>query len=68
VKFVEQQRVSAGFVRVLGIPPMLGREFSPQDDRAGGRGVAVLCYALGLEVFAGDSSAFGDTIELGGAA
>src|SRR5580692_5024449 len=30
--FVRQQRVSAGFFRVLGVPPMIGREFNPEED------------------------------------
>ena len=31
--YVQQQRVSAGFFRVLGIAPALGREFSDDEDR-----------------------------------
>src|SRR5688500_4109857 len=33
---VDQRRVSAGFFRVLGVSPALGREFTPDEDRQGG--------------------------------
>ena len=48
---VKQSRVSAGFFRVLGIPPLMGREFTADEDRAGGPAVAILSYALWTRVF-----------------
>jgi hypothetical protein len=38
VEYVKQQRVSAGFFRVLGIAPLIGREFSADEDRKGRSG------------------------------
>jgi len=35
-EYVTQQRVSAGYFRVLGVMPALGREFSDDEDRANG--------------------------------
>src|SRR5437868_2554866 len=35
-QYVKQQRVSAGYFRVLGTPPVLGREFTDDEDRPGG--------------------------------
>ncbi|HWF07830.1 MAG TPA: ABC transporter permease [Bryobacteraceae bacterium] len=67
VKFVRQQRVSAGFFKVLGIPPMLGRAFTRQEDTAGGPAVAVLSYGLWQGLFHGDASAIGKAVELKGA-
>lgn len=67
VKFVQQQRVSAGFFKVLGISPMLGRGFTRQEDTAGGPAVAVLSYGLWQELFHGDASTIGKTVELKGA-
>jgi len=32
VEYVKQQRVSAGFFHVLGIAPLVGREFSVEED------------------------------------
>ena len=34
--FVQQQRVSAGFFRVLGVTPAIGREFTTDEDLPGG--------------------------------
>ncbi len=45
-RYVLQQRVSAGFFRVLGVAPMIGREIQPEEDHTGGPPVAVLSYAL----------------------
>ncbi len=45
-QYVQLQRVSAGFFRVLGVAPALGREFSVDEDRPGGAPVAVLSHGL----------------------
>ena len=37
-EYIQQQRVSAGYFRVLGIAPRIGREFSREEDVPGGRG------------------------------
>jgi MacB-like periplasmic core domain len=42
VLFVRQQRVSAGFFHVLGVAPLIAREFSRAEDTAGGPQVALL--------------------------
>src|SRR5208282_1428328 len=34
--YVKQQRVCAGFFRVLGVRPLIGREFTSDEDRPGG--------------------------------
>jgi predicted permease len=66
VEYVEQQRVSAGFFRVLGVPPMLGREFTREEDRAGGPRAMVVSYALWKLVFGGDPSTLGRAVTLRG--
>jgi predicted permease len=53
-EFVKQQRVSAGFFHVLGVAPQYGREFSREEDRAGGPPVAVLSYAFCHRMFRQD--------------
>ena len=63
---VEQGRVSAGFFRVLGSAPMIGREFSPDEDRPGGPGAVVLSHALWLKYFGGDPNVVGRSILLRG--
>jgi predicted permease len=65
-EYVHQQRVSAGFFRVLGIPPFLGREFSALEDRPGGPAVAVLSHGLWKRSFAGDPQVIGRVIRLKG--
>ena len=64
--YVQQQRVSAGYFHVMGISPALGREFTADEDRAGGTPVAVLNYGLWQSVFKGDRSIVGRTIRLKG--
>ena len=66
LEFVRQQRVSAGFFRVLGIAPQMGREFSRAEDTAGGPAVAVLSYEFWRRVFGEDTSAVGRAIALRG--
>ena len=65
-QYVKQQRVSAGFFRVLGVAPLIGREIDPNEDRAGGPPVAVLSHALWRRVFASDTSIIGRKILLRG--
>src|SRR5882724_1843997 len=59
VLFVRQGRVSAGFFHVLGIAPLIGREFSHAEDTAGGAQVAILSYGLWQRLFRGDGGAVG---------
>ncbi|MFP3942086.1 MAG: ABC transporter permease, partial [Thermoanaerobaculia bacterium] len=63
---LEQQRVSAGFFRVLGVAPRLGREFTPEEDRPGGPAVAVLSHGLWQRAFGGDPSVVGESVLLRG--
>ena len=63
---VQQQRVTAGYFRILGIEPELGREFSGEEDRVNGPAVAVLSHALWTRAFSGDPSIVGRSIILRG--
>ena len=65
---VRQARVSAGYFRVLGIQPLVGREFTTDEDRPGGPAVAVLSHRLWQRVFHGDRGAIGQSILLRGEA
>jgi predicted permease len=66
LEYVRQQRVSAGFFRVLGIAPQIGREFSRSEDTAGGPAVVVLSYEFWQRMLDGDPAALGRAIALGG--
>lgn len=66
IVYVQQLRVSSGYFRVFGVPPMLGREFTPDEDRAGGPSVVVLSHELWMRWFAGDPAVVGRAITLRG--
>ena len=65
-RFADQQRVGAGFFRVLGVLPAVGREFTVDEDVPGGPAVAILSHALWMSAFAGNNSILGQTILLRG--
>ena len=67
VEYVQKQQVCAGFFDVLGIRPLIGREFTRQEDVPGGPNLAVLSYALWQRIFHGDSGIVGSSIDLQGA-
>lgn len=66
VQYVQQERVSAGFFRVLGIAPMMGREFTRDEDRPGGPAVTVLSYHLWKRIFSADPAVIGKSVTLRG--
>lgn len=60
------QTVSAGYLETLGVRPMLGRTFSAEEDRPGGRAVMVMSYELWQRRFGEDRNIVGQTTELDG--
>lgn len=56
--------VSADFARVLGIEPVIGRMFTPEEDRPGGPNVALIGMSVWHERFAGRNDVLGQTIRL----
>lgn len=65
--FVAQQRVGAGYFGVLGVAPLLGREFVAAEDVPGGPPVAILSHELWNGAFA-RADILGQTIRLKGEA
>ncbi|MEJ2079940.1 MAG: ABC transporter permease, partial [Acidobacteriota bacterium] len=65
-EYVEQHRVSASYFHVIGVLPALGREFSREEDTAGGPQATVLSHALWKRMFDGDPRLLGKTILLRG--
>ena len=63
---VAPQRISAGYFRVLGVPPAIGREFSEEEDVPGGPALAILSDRLWRSTFNSDPSVVGQTILLKG--
>jgi len=66
--YVQQQRVGAGFFQVLGVAPLVGREFTADEDRAGGPPAVILSYSLWRSMFGRDPSIVGRTLSLRGEA
>ena len=58
---VEGRRVSAGIFAALGVVPMLGRPFGPEDEQPG-HDVVILAHHFWQQVFGGDPSVVGRRI------
>ena len=58
--------ISAGFFSLLGVNPILGREFAPDEDRVGGNRVALLSDGLWKRKFAGARDIVGKNLTIDG--
>jgi predicted permease len=59
--------LTANYFDTLGVKPIAGRTFMPDEDRSdGGNTVAVLSYSMWMRLFGGDAGAIGKTVELNG--
>lgn len=65
--FVRQQRVGAGFFDVLGVRPLMGREFEEAEDVPGGPAVVIVSHRLWRTTLGGND-VLGQTIRLKGEA
>jgi putative ABC transport system permease protein len=63
---LEGQLVSANVPEILGIPPLLGRTFSAEEDQPGKHRVVILSHALWQRRFNADPAIVGRTIRLDG--
>src|SRR6266446_3682396 len=63
---VDALRVTDGTLPLLGIPPMLGRSFTKQDDSPGAPETVMLTYGYWRRKFGGDASAVGRNIIVDG--
>src|SRR3989442_5027411 len=59
-------RVSASFLGVVGIKPVLGRDFLPEEDREGAEPVVLIGHGLWTRRFGADPAIVGRTIALSG--
>jgi len=59
-------RVMGDFFTAVGVPPVMGRGFTPAEDRAGGPRVVVLSYGLWQRRFGGDPNIVGRHLSLSG--
>jgi putative ABC transport system permease protein len=58
--------ISADFFATLGVTPLLGRDFSAQDDKPGAPAVAILSNGLWKRRFGSDPSIVGRALTLSG--
>jgi len=63
---VPAMRVTDGTLPLLGIPPLLGRTFTKEDDSPGALETVILTYGYWRHKFGGDPSAIGKTLIVDG--
>lgn len=56
--------ITAGFLPTLGVSTRIGRNFTSEEDRAGGTPVAILSYGLWQRSFGGANDVLGQTVNL----
>ncbi|MGI8769979.1 MAG: ABC transporter permease [Acidobacteriaceae bacterium] len=66
VQYVSAARVSAGFLDVLSVRPMLGRNFNAGEDTPGGPRAAILSYDFWHTAFHDDRNVLGRAILIKG--
>jgi macrolide transport system ATP-binding/permease protein len=63
---VPSARVSDGFFRVLGVKPILGRDFYAGEDQPGAAETVILSYETWQSRFGGRNDVIGQTVKLSG--
>jgi predicted permease len=63
---IEGARVTASFFSVLGVAPMLGRTFLPDEDRPQAESTVILSYGLWQRRFGADPNIVGQSLILDG--
>ncbi len=61
---LDGNRVSADFFTLLGVEPLLGRNFLPAEDRPGGERAAIISHSLWQRRFSADRGVVGRSITL----
>ena len=64
---VSGARVTANTFRLLGVEPLLGRDFRPEDDRPGATPVVVLGHGMWTSRYGADPEVIGRVIRIDGA-
>ena len=59
-------RVSSGFFRALGVTPLLGRNFTPNESEASAPHVVMLSYGAWQKRYGGKRDVLGQTVDLDG--
>jgi putative ABC transport system permease protein len=61
---VQAARVSHSYFRVLGVHPILGRDFTTEDDKQGAPLTAILSYQLWQQLYGGDREIVGKSLSI----
>jgi MacB-like protein len=61
---VQGARLTSNVLSVLGVAPMLGRNFTADEDRVGNEKVVILSYPIWRKFFAADPAILGKSIAL----
>jgi macrolide transport system ATP-binding/permease protein len=61
---VQGERVSGSFFTTLGVHPILGRDFNPDEDRLDGPNVVILSYGAWIHRFGERRDVIGQTVDL----
>jgi len=67
VTYTRSLRVSSGFFATHGVQPIVGREFSREEDTPHGADTAIISETLWRRAFGGSPDALGQTVLLGSA-
>jgi putative ABC transport system permease protein len=59
-------QISSDFMPLLGVQPMLGRVFVPEEDRPSSPHVAILSHAAWMKYFGGDPKIIGKSLTVDG--
>jgi putative ABC transport system permease protein len=63
---IRGETVSANFTEVFGVPPLAGRGFVPDDERAGAPAVMLVSFAFWQQYLGADRHAVGRTVLIDG--
>lgn len=63
-EWIQAKIVTADFLRTLGVPPAMGREFSVEETKRGGPQALVLTHGLWQRSFGGDPGVLGRAVRL----
>jgi len=66
VQYLQAGRVSARYFEVLGLRPVIGRDFSEGEDHPHGPRAAILSYSSWQTIFGGNPDVLGRTVRLKG--
>jgi len=66
VQYLRAGRISANYLDVLAIQPMIGRSFSPDEDRRHGPKATILSFSLWRNTFSSNPNILGQAILLKG--